>query len=139
MTLKEFTDRTGIELDDEQMGCIHEVYVSTNDDKDYFCALLKAMFKADRCCIEYMLTLGRSLKNERKLAAEALKASKRNTANLKDFLYSQIENPAKSEIRNKLKNFCGEIEYYATCIEKEIQLTQDELMRVAEIIRNNKQ
>lgn len=61
MTKKEFETLSGIELDDEQYGCIETIYMMSAEDKQYFCALMKVMNKADHCTIEFMLQLGRTL------------------------------------------------------------------------------
>lgn len=69
MTKEEFGKRTGFGLDDEQMQLMHEVYMMTTDqDWNYFCALMKTMYEADRCCIEFMLDMGRNLQKKRKNA-----------------------------------------------------------------------
>ena len=82
MTKEEFGKRTGIGLDDEQMQLMHEVYMMTTDqDWNYFCALMKTMYEADRCCIEFMLDMGRNLQKKRKNAEKdmMIELIKKNT------------------------------------------------------------
>lgn len=53
MTKQEFESMTGLQVTDEQMWKIHEVYKNLNEDKDVFCKMVKTMGKEwiDLLCI----------------------------------------------------------------------------------------
>ena len=138
MTAQEFTSRTGIELNEEQMNAIHEVYMTTNDDKDYFCAIIKSQYDADRCNLEYMLDLGRRLAEERKQAENKRNELEARIKDLQEWMLRQTVN-CDYEVLDNLKAKCQEIygakEFYARFIELDGELGSDDLTNIAALLR----
>lgn len=138
MTAQEFTSRTGIELTNEQMNAIHEVYMTTNDDKDYFCAIIKSQYEADRCNLEYMLDLGIRLAEERKQAENKRKELEARIKDLQEWMLRQTVN-CDYEVLDNLKAKCQEIygakEFYARFIELDGELGSDDLTNIAALLR----
>ena len=135
MTAKEFTEMTGIGLDDEQMWCIHEVYMAGEQDKDYFCALVKTMYKADRCCIEYLLDLGRRLIQRRKAEAGRIKELEETVTDLQEFIYGQSDDPDVDVIRDKAIGIFGKNEFYARCLDNGRELGSEDMAYIAKVLR----
>lgn len=138
MTAQEFTSRTGIELTNEQMNAIHEVYMTTNDDKDYFCAIIKSQYEADRCNLEYMLDLGRHLADERKKREESKKALEDKFKALQEWIYSQTlsyDIEILGNLKQKCKQMFGEKEFYARFITDDGGLDSEDMAAIVSILR----
>ena len=138
MTAQEFKDRTGIQLSDEQMWALHEVYMTGEQSKDYFCALIKSQYDADRCNLEYMLDLGRRLAEERKMAEAGKCNLSKKLLDLQEWMLKQTVN-CDYEVLDNLKAKCQEIygakEFYARFIELDGELSSDDMTNIAALLR----
>lgn len=135
MTQQEFIELTGLTLDAEQYQCIEEIYMTVDEDKQYFCELLKVMYKADRCTIEFMLQLGRKMIDGRRKAQQEKKKLKAEMDDVKEFLYDQFENPDEYEIKGKCKELFGRGNFLAKCIEDGKELSSGDVDFVSEVLR----
>lgn len=147
MTREEFEVLTGFDfqLDAEQYRCIEEVYMTVDDDKEYFCELLKVMYKADRCTMEFMLELGRKMIAEKKKLQQKFDEQKKELADrlikaqterdeVYDFLYEQSDDPDRIQIRDKCKEIAGKEHFYARCMEDGRDLDSYEVDEVVEAL-----
>ena len=138
MTAQEFKDRTGIQLSDEQMWALHEVYMTGEQSKDYFCALIKSQYDADRCNLEYMLDLGRRLAEERKQAENKRKELEARIKDLQEWMLRQTVNcdyEVLDNLKAKCKQIYGEKEFYARFIDLDGELGSDDLTNIAALLR----
>ena len=120
------------------MNAIHEVYMTTNDDKDYFCSIIKSQYDADRCNLEYMLDLGRHLAYERAKREESQKALENKLEALQEWIYSQTlsyDIEILGNLKQKCKQMFGEKEFYARFITDDGGLDSEDMAAIVSILR----
>lgn len=140
MTRQEFIDRTAMEITEEEMAALHEVYVIGNGTKDTFCQMVR---NGREPLLEYLINLGRAIVAEKITAVkeatapyEAAKARyEKENANqaeeiltlnkeleeLQQFVFKTSladDYEIKDELKDKCKELYGEAEYYAMVLEE---------------------
>lgn len=138
MTQKEFEEMTGFDfqLDAEQYRCIEEVYMTVDDDKLYFCELLKVMYEADRCTMEFMLSLGRKMIEQKKKLLKEIHRMKSEMDDIEEFLYEQVGDPDEYAIKDKCMALYGKGEFLAKCIEDDKDLSCSDVDFIADLLRS---
>ena len=120
MTQKEFTDRTGYTPQDDEFIQIHEMYMSTDLDKDDFC---------------------KAWVHEKKLLAEIVKQTVRarelhqEKDRLADFLIAQAEKWSASDLREKAIEMLGYREYIRRKVSRGFNLWYDDRVLINEILK----
>lgn len=118
MTRQEFESMTGLQVTDEQMWKIHEVYKNLNEDKDVFCKMVKTMGKKG---IDFLCIIGMQMTVDRGHIEEL----QEENDDLTEFIYRQSAEPDEYEVKDKAIELLGRDEYYARLVEDGKELDID--------------
>ena len=160
MTRQEFIDRTEMEITEEEMAALHEVYVIGNGTKDTFCQMVR---NGRKPLLEYLINLGRAIVAEKITAvkeatapyeaaqiryekenanqAEEISTLNKELEELQQFVFKTSladEYEIKDELKDKCKELYGEAEYYAMMLEEAEDLdsfSSEDLKNIAELLR----
>lgn len=121
MLQEEFTDRTGYVPQGDEFFKIHEMYMSTDLDKDDFC---KAWVHEKKLLVEIVKQTTRA----RQLHQEM--------DNLADFLITQAEKWSASDLRKKAIEMLGEREYIRRKVTRGFDLWSDDRELINEILKS---
>lgn len=115
MTKQEFESMTGLQVTDEQMWKIHEVYMNMEGDKDFFCNMVKTM---GQDAVDFLCRLG-----ERMMATRGhIEELQEENEDLTEFIYRQSTEPDEYEVKDKAIELLGRDEYYARLVEDDKEL-----------------
>lgn len=128
MTKQEFESMTGLQVTDEQMWKIHEVYVNAGEDKDVFCKMVKTMGKEG---IDFLCAIGMKMTVDR----GHIEDLQQETDELEEFIFQQSVEPDESLVVDKALELFGKDEYYARLLENDITLDADAREYVASKLR----
>lgn len=130
MTQQEFEQRTGIETNASAFERIHAIYMAAGErvSKDTFCKAYKAKTDEIWFILHEMANTINSQENEIK----AYRIANDQTA---DFLIEQSEKYSSEELRNKVIDMLGEMEYLRRKIMKGYNLWQADRELLNDILK----
>lgn len=118
MTRQEFESMTGLQVTDEQMWKIHEVYVNMEGDKEFFCCMVKTMGQE---AVDFLCRTG-----ERMAATRGhIEELQEENSDLTEFIYRQSVEPDEYDAKEKAIELFGRDEYYARLVEDDKELDRD--------------
>ena len=131
MLQKEFFERTGINLTEQEFSQVHAIYLQAGDnvDKDKFCADWKKHHDSDLLHIFY---------NQADRMAIELKQTKNELYELALYIMDQAEENSASSLRQKAIQMLGIETYLRIKIQKGYNLWQLDKDALVEILSNNK-
>ena len=135
MTRQEFEERTNLQVKEEDFDAIHEVYMTTNHDKDQFCDVMKQTMR-NLGGFEYIRDLGIALAEQRRKSREQQDRLLAKVNELTDFIFEQSYDSDETELKKKAKELLGEREYLARCLENEVELCSEDIDAIKSILRN---
>ena len=135
MTRQDFEERTNLQVKEEDFDAIHEVYMTTDHDKDQFCDVMKQAMR-NLGGFEYIRDLGIALAEQRRKAREQQDRLLAKVNELTDFIFDQSYDADETELSNKARELLGEREYLARCLENEVELRAEDIDTIKEILRN---
>ena len=135
MTRQEFEERTNLQVKEEDFDAIHEVYMTTDHDKDQFCDVMKQAMR-NLGGFEYIRDLGIALAEQRRKSREQQDRLLAKVNELADFIFEQSYDSDETKLKNKAKELLGEREYLARCLENEVELCSEDIDTIKEILRN---
>ena len=135
MTRQEFEERTNLQVKEEDFDAIHEVYMTTDHDKDQFCDVMKQAMR-NLGGFEYIRDLGIALAEQRRKSREQQDRLLAKVNELADFIFEQSYDSDETELKKKAKELLGEREYLVRCLENEVELCSEDIDTIKEILRN---
>lgn len=135
MTRQEFEERTNLQVKEEDFDAIHEVYMTTDHDKDQFCDVMKQTTR-NLGGFEYIRDLGIALAEQRRKSREQQDRLLAKVNELTDFIFEQSYDSDETELKKKAKELLGEREYLARCLENEVELCSEDIDAIKSILRN---
>lgn len=135
MTRQEFEERTNLQVKEEDFDAIHEVYMTTDHDKDQFCDVMKQTMR-NLGGFEYIRDLGIALAEQRRKSREQQDRLLAKVNELTDFIFEQSYDSDETELKKKAKELLGEREYLARCLENEVELCSEDIDAIKSILRN---
>lgn len=135
MTRQEFEERTNLQVKEDDFTAIHEVYMTTDHDKDEFCDVMKQMMR-NLGGFEYIRDLGLALAEQRRKSREQQDRLLAKVNELTDFIFEQSYDSDETELKKKAKELLGEREYLARCLENEVELCSEDIDAIKSILRN---
>ena len=135
MTRQEFEERTNLQVKEEDFDAIHEVYMTTDHDKDEFCDVMKQTMR-NLGGFEYIRDLGLALAEQRRKSREQQDRLLAKVNELIDFIFDQSYDADETELKKKAKELLGEREYLARCLENEVELCSEDIDAIKSILRN---
>lgn len=135
MTRQEFEERINLQVKEEDFDAIHEVYMTTDHDKDQFCDVMKQTMR-NLGGFEYIRDLGIALAEQRRKSREQQDRLLAKVNELTDFIFEQSYDSDETELKKKAKELLGEREYLARCLENEVELCSEDIDAIKSILRN---
>ena len=132
MTRQEFEERTNLQVKEEDFDAIHEVYMTTDHDKDQFCDVMKQTMR-NLGGFEYIRDLGIALAEQRRKSREQQDRLLAKVNELTDFIFEQSYDSDETELKKKAKELLGEREYLARCLENEVELCSEDIDAIKSI------
>ena len=105
MTRQEFEERTNLQVKEEDFDAIHEVYMTTDHDKDQFCDVMKQTTR-NLGGFEYIRDLGIALAEQRRKSREQQDRLLAKVNELTDFIFEQSYDSDETELKKRAKFIC---------------------------------
>ena len=134
MLQKEFEDRTGMSVSAQEFDTIHEMYMSTQMDKDEFCKEYKKVGKS--ALVVSLCDRINELENHIDKSNSREKAREQKDLEMAKFLVDIAEKYSAVELRAKAISIMGERAYLTYKIESDYKLWKIDRDLICEILNN---